>query len=174
MKKVKLLLLLLAFLPGLKAAEAGDLYFGGQGLYTTVDKYFGFGARAEYNFWRALEASTTFNFSPKKTIELQRSTDRKEFSLDGNLHYLLRLGEYTALYPLAGVNYTRRDILYHIGGTPIDTKEDNVGVNLGFGLRFDVNSIRFGGEWKYILTGNDDFERHQLMLHVGYFFNPRW
>lgn len=66
MKKVKLLLLLLAFLPGLKAAEAGDLYFGTQGLYTTVDKYFGFGARAEYNFWRALEVSAGFNFSPKK------------------------------------------------------------------------------------------------------------
>lgn len=175
MKKIGLLLLLICSVIGVKAGEDGDIYFAGQGIYTTVDKYFGFGVRAEYNFWRNLEFSASFNYSPNRTLDLQEEVKVRESEFNGNFHYLFRLGEFTSLYPLVGINFTKWNVDYD-KGNPVQVIEDDkkVGANVGLGLKFDITrNVRMGGEWKFVAAGGEDFNRHQFMLHAGYYFNLR-
>lgn len=176
MKRILLLALLISSTIGIKAGEEGDLYFAAQGIYTTVDKYFGFGLRAEYNFWKSLEFSASFNYSPSRTEMLQVPIEIREYELNGNFHYLFRLGEFATLYPLVGINYTDLNADYDKNNPAVATLEEDkkIGANFGIGLKFDCTRFfRLGGEWKFVAAGGDPFNRHQFMIHAGYYFNTK-
>lgn len=92
---------------------------GGGAAYIFPGSGFGFQAKS------LIGINENIDLSPSVGIILEDGTP---FVLDVDLHYnLLNIGEDFRIMPFAGLNY-------------VDGAGDNLGINLGFSFRFDVNT----------------------------------
>ena len=119
-------------------AQQGAMYLGGNLNYATDYENFGIGAKAQYEFIQNLRAEASADYFFKKN-------DVSMWDINANMHYLFRISDKFAVYPLAGLNlaFFNHDI------------PTRLGVNLGGGLEYYVASnVKIGGEAKYIVSDN--------------------
>ena len=138
-------------------AQQGAMYLGGNLNYATDYENFGIGAKAQYEFIQNLRAEASADYFFKKN-------DVSMWDINANMHYLFRISDKFAVYPLAGLSVVGTDVDVANGSV----SDSELGFNLGGGIEFPItNAVKINAEAKYRLM--DDIDDHTV-FSVGIAF----
>jgi opacity protein-like surface antigen len=173
MKKLFLLLsILAASVPG-SYAQKGDLYAGAVGGYITNYKGAMYGLNVSYHLSDPLEVSFTGLMNPKITGEADTpdETKIKMYSANLDFRFYMVLQRDWATGPCLGVQYSYLDknyIKYPINNQYYLNVE---GANFGWHLRGNLTEhLKLNGGWRYT-TANRSASHHLFYIGLGYAFN---
>ncbi len=188
MKKL-FLTMCVALVSVVASAQQGEKAVGVNLSYGTEISNLGIGIKGQYGLTDAIRLEAGFDYFLKKD-------DATFWNINLNAHYLFPLAEKIKVYPLAGLTYAHVSTSYDADadyekyvqyckewGQPIESKEEyfadgeygdggsdsKIGVNLGAGIQYDLNSkwaVNF--EVKYQLIS--DFNQAVVGLGVAYKF----
>lgn len=170
-----LILALISIIYSVAPAAARSPYKGQK----SIGLYGGYSARTEapaaglyfqYRFTRALRIAPSVDY-------VFRSENQDSYNFDFNIHTPLRLNaaETANFYPIAGVGYSA---IYHrcndsdptvYDATDSSHRYDRLGLNLGGGLEYFVNStlrIAIEGKWRW----RKDYSTGLFTVAIGYRF----
>ena len=141
------------------SAAAGDWAIGMNiPLSFGDDTHLGFGPKLQYYATHALRLEASFNYY----IEAHKRID---WDLNANVHYLIPAKYGLSFYPILGLTFLHRH--WTPEGYPKDS--GNLGVNMGVGAQYDINSNLFVNyELKYQYV--NDHDRGNMCLGIGFRF----
>ena len=135
-------------------AQSGTKAVGGHLVFAENNKNLGIGVKGQYSFTNHLRGQASFNYYLK-------SNDVTLWDLNLDAHYLFNVAKKVNVYPLAGVTYS------HWSHDNLDLSDGNIGINLGGGAEFELNSKwNLGAELKFQIINN--YNQLVLSLGVGY------
>lgn len=110
-----------------------------------------------------------FRIGPSIT-HLVKNDGIKAWMLDLNAHYLVRLSDMFAFYPLGGLSLSFWNESIHLGPWgKFDGDATRFGANIGLGGEvYATNEITIGLEFKYNII--KDFDQAMFAVRVGYNF----
>ena len=138
-------------------AQQGAMYVGGNLNYGMHSDYknFGFGVKAQYEFIQNFRAEASANYFLEKD-------NLKMWDINANLHYIFRISDKFAIYPLGGVCVLATDL-----DAPGIGSHSDLGVNVGGGIEFPITDvIKINAEAKYQIV--DDWDRPVLSLGIAF------
>ena len=134
-------------------AQQGAMYVGGNLNYGTDFENLGIGVKAQYEFIQNFRAEASSNYFLKKD-------DCTMWDINANLHYLFRISDKFAVYPLGGLSVVGTDYK--------GVSDSELGINVGGGIEFPItNAVKINAEAKYRFM--DDIDDHTV-LSVGIAF----
>lgn len=162
MKKVLLLVFVAMTCIGAFAQNAGDKAVGVNVSYGTDAKNIGLGVKGLYNLTDPIRFEAAANYWLKKDGVTC-------WDVQANAHYLFKVGDMLAIYPLGGVGYMRASvdaIEVTVGGMTAkseSTSDGDIFFNLGGGAQYNLkDNIAITGELKYQFKDNG-----QLVICAG-------
>lgn len=163
MKKVLSLLLMAMFSIGTFAQSEGDLAVGVNLNYGTEVETVGFGLKGQYNITDQFRVEAIADYWLKKNGVMN-------WDAQANIHYLIKILEPLAVYPLVGGGYGgyRRDAvdLVTVGPVSVNTKVatgGNLFAIVGGGVQFNLSDNIFASaELKYQIQDGS-----QLVISAG-------
>ena len=153
MKKYLFMLVAVFAMTTAAFAQKAVTGFGVQGVYDDLHGQFGLGVKLQYGFIDQLRGDLGADFFFKKN-------DMSIVDVNGNMHFVVPVVDKFNVYPLAGLNiaFFNHDI------------PTRLGVNLGGGLEYFItNTVKIGGEAKYIVSDNG-FSRFGANVGVTFLF----
>ena len=157
MKKI-LFAVVMAMMSTAMFAQKGSTYVGGQVNYGLDSDYknFGIGAKVQYEFIDNLRGEASFNYFFKKDYVTM-------WDVNVNLHYLFRLNDQFAVYPLAGVTL----LGWNVDVLGESVSDSDLGYNLGGGIEYKLNeNIKLNFEGKY--QSVKDWDHPVISLGVAF------
>jgi opacity protein-like surface antigen len=122
MKKL-LFLFCLMFISASAFAQQGKMTCGVHGNFGVDGGNLGLGGNFGYEFIKNLRGVAEFNYFAKMN-------NYSSWEAEGNIDYLLKLGDDLTFYPLAGISYA--------SVTHYSDSESKVGLNVGTGLEYTI------------------------------------
>ncbi|MBR5037803.1 MAG: porin family protein [Prevotella sp.] len=139
-------------------AQQGAMYVGGNLNYGMHSDYknIGVGVKAQYEFIQNLRAEASANYFFKKDY-------CSMWDINANLHYLFRVSDKFAIYPLAGLTVLGTDV--DVLG--VSASDSDFGFNVGGGIEFPItDAIKINAEAKYQIV--DDWDRPVLSVGIAF------
>lgn len=136
-------------------AQQGAMYVGGNLNYGLHKDYknFGIGVKAQYEFLQNVRAEASANYFLEKD-------NLKMWDINANLHYIFRISDKFAVYPLAGVCVLATDV-------DVLGSNSDLGFNVGGGIEFPINDvIKINAEGKYQIV--DDWDRPVVSVGIAF------
>jgi outer membrane protein X len=163
MKKVLSLLLMAMFSIGTFAQSEGDAALGINLNYGTEVETVGFGLKGQYNITDQFRVEAVADYWLKKNGVMN-------WDVEANVHYLVKILEPLAVYPIAGGGYGgfRKDAvdLVNVGPVSVKTKVvtgSNFFAIVGGGVQFNLSDNVFAtAELKYQIQDGS-----QLVISAG-------
>ena len=140
------------------SAAAGDWAVGLNIPMTFGDgTHLGFGPKIQYYATHALRLEASFDY-------YLEANDRIDWDLNFNLHYLIPVKYGISIYPVVGMTFLHRH--WTVG----ETKDSgNLGLNIGAGAQYDVNSnifVNYELKYQYV----NDHDRANMCVGIGFRF----
>lgn len=166
MKKILLAVIVTLATIGTASAEKGHFSLGGNVLYGTCVSNIGLGVKGQYEIINHLRVEASFNYFFKNSVKFGNvKSNYYMWEANANVHYAIPLSTKFDIYPLAGLTVANLDNAddkaYHA--------HTKVGVNLGAGVDFNLNShVSLNFEVKYTLVR--DLDQAVFALGAVYHF----
>ena len=140
--------------------ERGVTSIGLLGGYAIDYKSIVIGADYRYNILDRVRIAPSF-------LHVFEQDHRSAWYINADVHYLVRITEELTLYPLAGFGVS----IHKYNTMHVDKTNTRLGPNIGFGCEFRMTEdLIIGGEFKYNLTTDRDFDQNFLIGRVAYYF----
>ncbi len=141
-------------------------FIGGVGsAYAFNDDLLGANGRFYYGLNEAFCFGPEISFFPYQDVDEANQIQLLDISFNG--HYIIEFTEKFGVYPLTGVNFTsERERLIE------DTDEietiDELGINYGFGVHYNISSVYIFTEFSGIIGQlSDEFITAGVIFHLG-------